>query len=243
VVLFVLAPLPVLGLVKFDYQYFSTVSDRYVYVGMLGAALAAALLVARAGKLPITWLASGAVCLGLAVLSFIQCGYWRSDLDLFVHSEAVNPDSIPTQLHLARLYSDHDVPRALDHFEHLEKIAPDDVVPHREIAVLMMQSHEFGNAADEYRAAILQHPDDIDLRIALGVALAESRRFADAQAVLEEAARIDPKSASAQSNLGNVYAEQGNFAAAADHYHRALAIDPNQRDAQRGLQILQSMQK
>jgi tetratricopeptide (TPR) repeat protein len=243
VLLFFLAPLPVLGLVKFDYQYFSTVSDRYVYVGMLGAALAAALIVARVGRLPITWLASGAVCLGLAVLSFIQSGYWRSDLDLFIHSEAVNPDSIPTQLHLARLYSDHDVPRALEHFERLERIAPDDVIPHREIATLLMQSHEFGNAAEEFRAAVRQHPDDIDLRIALGVALAESRRFAEAQTVLEEAARLDPKSASAQANLANVYAEQGNFSGAADHYHRALAIDPAHRDALRGLQVLQSMPK
>src|SRR5205823_5722669 len=36
VVFFFAAPLPVLGLVKFVYQFFSTVSDHYVYVAMLG---------------------------------------------------------------------------------------------------------------------------------------------------------------------------------------------------------------
>src|SRR5205814_471550 len=40
VLLFVVALLPTLGLVPFDYQRYSTVADRYLYLAMLGPAVA-----------------------------------------------------------------------------------------------------------------------------------------------------------------------------------------------------------
>lgn len=48
--IFFLGLLPVLGLAPFAYQYFSTVADRYVYLSMLGVAMAAGLFLARFGN-------------------------------------------------------------------------------------------------------------------------------------------------------------------------------------------------
>ncbi len=82
---------PVLGMVPFIYQYYSTVSDRYLYLPMLGAGLLAAWAADRAGRpgrpfvivVLATW----------AALAFAQVGVWRDTVTLFQHNAAINPDS------------------------------------------------------------------------------------------------------------------------------------------------------
>lgn len=71
--------LPVLGLVPFVYQNFSTVADRYVYFAMLGPALAVArLLDSRPADRRWPWLIVAAVVgLTWATLSFRQAMLWR----------------------------------------------------------------------------------------------------------------------------------------------------------------------
>jgi tetratricopeptide (TPR) repeat protein len=88
--IFGLAPLPVLGLHPFEFQNFSTVADRYVYLAMLGPALALSLIIEKvsAARVP-------AVCvLGvLCALSFVQAGRWRDTEALYRQAVAVNPDN------------------------------------------------------------------------------------------------------------------------------------------------------
>jgi hypothetical protein len=92
---FVAGVLPVLGLVPFLYQYYSTVADRYVYVSMLGVGMAAGWAVWELwprGK-RVVRIAGGIVLVALAVLTIIQGRYWRDDLSLFGHAIEVNRHS------------------------------------------------------------------------------------------------------------------------------------------------------
>jgi len=91
--LFVVWLLPVLGFVPFDFQRISTVADRYLYLAMLGPALALSLLLA--GRRSRWTLVPAAVLLGtLAFLSFVQGSCWRSDATLFARALRVNPQSV-----------------------------------------------------------------------------------------------------------------------------------------------------
>jgi protein O-mannosyl-transferase len=87
---FFLGVLPVLGLVPFAYQYFSTVADRYVYVPMLGVAMAAAWVLARVGN-RVVWCAAGAVIAVLMSLSFLQAGVWKDTDTLYARALSLNP--------------------------------------------------------------------------------------------------------------------------------------------------------
>jgi hypothetical protein len=82
---------PVLGLVPFIFQQFSTVSDRYLYLPMLGVALIGAWAVRSMGH------AGGRIAAflltAMAVRSTVQAGVWRDSATLFAHNLTVNPDS------------------------------------------------------------------------------------------------------------------------------------------------------
>jgi tetratricopeptide (TPR) repeat protein len=98
ILLFFLAPLPVLGFTPFMFQFYSTTADHYVYVAMLGPAVFAAWLVARQPK----WTAFAAVILmALGMLSLRQVGVWRETLTLFDHTKSVSPRSYAANNNLA----------------------------------------------------------------------------------------------------------------------------------------------
>ena len=97
--IFVLAPLHVLGLTRFDFQHFSTVTDHYVYVAMLGPALLLAALIRVAPRWATALAGAGVIVLG--VLSFQLTAVWSDDAALMNHAIAVNPASVIANVNLA----------------------------------------------------------------------------------------------------------------------------------------------
>lgn len=81
---------PVLGLKPFWFQVFSTVSDRYVFVPLLGVAIivAAGLAQVRNG---LVWMVITAVILICARVSFHQELYWHDSAALYMHEIHVHP--------------------------------------------------------------------------------------------------------------------------------------------------------
>jgi protein O-mannosyl-transferase len=88
--IFFLGLLPVLGLIRFAFQYYSTVADRYVYLSMLGVAMAAAWALAQYRN-RIVWCAAAAVLVLLISLSFRQAGVWKNTDTLYAHALSLNP--------------------------------------------------------------------------------------------------------------------------------------------------------
>lgn len=110
--LLVIGVLPVLGLTTFDFEMISTVSDHYLYLAMLGPALAAAWALTR---LPATnrWpalAACGALAL-CALRATDQMRYWQDSRTFFGHTLEVNPRSWSAWYGLA--YLNHMEGRAL----------------------------------------------------------------------------------------------------------------------------------
>ena len=93
---------PVLGLSAFMFQFYSTVGDHYLYLALLGPALAVACLVAKYEK------QGRAIAIGLvalfAIQSFNQQRVWRDDESLFSHTLATNPNSFVACSNLAGSY-------------------------------------------------------------------------------------------------------------------------------------------
>ena len=84
---------PVLGLVPFDFQTFSTVADRYVYAGMFGPALVVAFVFSEAAARRLKIAVGAIIVVALAGLTFAQACAWRSDASLVAQSLSANPSS------------------------------------------------------------------------------------------------------------------------------------------------------
>jgi tetratricopeptide (TPR) repeat protein len=89
--LFLLPLLPVLGFFAFEFQLISTTSDHYLYLPMLGVALALAWALDRF-RVP-RWLPIVVLYL-LGVRSILQEPVWQDTRTLFLHTLAVNPNSV-----------------------------------------------------------------------------------------------------------------------------------------------------
>jgi tetratricopeptide (TPR) repeat protein len=89
---FVAALAPVLGLVPFGYQHFSTVADRYVYLALFAPALVLAWWIQQHHHRRTITIAWG-LLVALGAVSFRQAGYWRNSETLFTRTLEVNPRS------------------------------------------------------------------------------------------------------------------------------------------------------
>lgn len=99
-VLFCIGLSPVLGLVPFAFQYYSTVADRYAYLPMIGSAMMAADLAMVLRSRP-QWMLAGGVLTAWAALSAIQVQVWRNGETLERHTIAANPRAFAAYTRLA----------------------------------------------------------------------------------------------------------------------------------------------
>jgi tetratricopeptide (TPR) repeat protein len=223
--------LPVLGFVPFAFQGYSTVADRYMYIAMLGPALALAWGLAQA---PRRWIAVGcAVVLGsLGVRSAWQTRYWYDTVSLFEHTLAVRPSSalahnnlgiiLATQNHLAE---------ASDHFEHALAVYPGNALAHNNLGIILATQNHLAEAIDHYATALHWWPQYAEAHNNLGNALRRQGRTQEAIQHYREALRLKPMLAEVSNNLAAALADQGQFAEAIHYYTEALRLQPQNAEA------------
>ena len=100
--IFFVAPFPVLGFVKFEFQHYSTVADHYLYLAMLGPALILAILFSYFRPKNSVIIAA-AILIPLTILTVFQTAHWKDDYAIFAHAADVNPKSIAAHPHLAKI--------------------------------------------------------------------------------------------------------------------------------------------
>jgi len=92
VVLFAVGPAPMLGFVRFLFQYYSTVADHYVYFGLLGPAVIVAWLCSTRPMIMAPVMVAILIALGLRTHD--QARHWQNSRTLFEHALQVSPDSL-----------------------------------------------------------------------------------------------------------------------------------------------------
>lgn len=199
ITLFVLALLPVLGLVPFEFQQYSTVADRYAYPAMLGVALVAARLAARwhAARVALT------VGVGvLMVLSMRQAARWHDTYALAHHALAVNPRSVAAHKVLAATHAaDKQPAEAGQHYRAALALRPDDPEVLFNYGNLLLRQRAYVEAAETLRAARQQRPRDVRVMQNLAVALAMTGERAEAERLLVDAIDLAPDDPELRQNL------------------------------------------
>jgi Flp pilus assembly protein TadD len=253
--------LPTLGLVPFAFQNQSTVADRYLYVAMLGPALAAAFALRRApaadpaagaGPRPGAAVARFAgtpraalvvafalVAAILAARSVAQVRVWRDSETLFAHALAVNPRSpVAHNLRGLALVRAGRAAEAESAFAEAVRLRPGYVDAHNNLGVALVRQGRRDEAAACFEHALALQPGDPEAETNLGNLALRGGDAAQARRRYEAALVSRPDHLEALSNLGVALARQGEPARAIAHYERAIRTRPRSPELHGNLGIL-----
>lgn len=218
--------LPVLGLVPFSFQRISTVADRYLYLAMLGPALALGWFLATRWNRRTIAVAGTALGL-LGVLSFVQTGYWRDDESLTAHTLQVNPRSVLARQHRGFLLARDD-----RHDEAIEwyRAALADYPTHPELYLSLATSLDALGQSDEAirfaRGALEEHPRWSLVRFKLAELLRRQGVIEEAVGQYRTALQHDPDCAVAHLQWGKLLLDRAGTDAAieeaVEHLREAL---------------------
>jgi len=188
---FIAALLPVLGFITFDFQEKSTTADHYLYLAMLGVAIAIAAWFEQARpSLRVIFVAIVAL---LGVRSFLQSHTWADSRTLFTHAVTVNPYSAISYNNLYALAMDErNGAEAESHARKMLAIKPNDMLSQTNLAGALAMQERFVEAERIYRDAARHWPHRIDPHVGLGLVLMDLHRPREAIAEFDAALEIAP---------------------------------------------------
>jgi tetratricopeptide (TPR) repeat protein len=153
-IIFVAVLSPVLGLVTFLFQFFSSTADHYLYLAMLGPALAAAWAIDHFNRPTVVRIAIVILAL-LGVRTILQTRFWHDDFALFPHARDVNPHSFMAAYNLGHIYGTmNDLDQAEPLLREAIRLKPDYYEAHQNLAVLLEQRGKFAEAIEHVQRAL-----------------------------------------------------------------------------------------
>jgi protein O-mannosyl-transferase len=230
--------LPVLGLVPFNFQYYSTVADRYAYLAMLGIVAGVAAIVASIPRWG--WIPVAVIVATLSLLSNRQAHVWQNTTSLCANTLAENPGSIAALRILTfEALENGNWQAALRYNDRALQTKPDDPLLLFDRANALRDGGHLVEAAKDYAISLLHRPFDPQLRNNYAVLLARLGDDADAERQFAELLRLTPDYAEARANWATHLAVLGHREQALAEFRRALKDDPTCAAAMRGIKTLE----
>lgn len=235
-VLFVIPLVPVLGFTPFAFQNHSTVADRYVYLAMLGPALAITVGIDRWHRARSTLLGGGlplaatvAITVVCLPLTWRQAGVWRDSLTLFSHSLATGHDSPVARTQLGLALSEMGRPGdALPHLQRALEAQPWNDGAMLNLAAILITKNDPDSLAEAKR--LLAHIGDAEryakkININLGRIAKAEGRYAEALAAIDAALGFPPAKPATLADRGYVLWKLGRLPEALADLDTAIGLD------------------
>jgi len=235
---FLITILPTSGVVAYYWHWYSTVADRYAYLSMAGAGLAAAGLWleiesasparARLGKIGFA-----TVLTVWGALAFLDAGHWHDVRSLWAYNAEHNPTSYLARDSLGNYYKTEEPPE-LDKAVAMYRAAlacapgqnPEVSLTEYNLGILLSDMGQVPEAIVQLERALVQDPGDPEVLNSLAVALAEENRTAEAVRTWRQAIAIDPDDKDAHTNYAVELANLGRTAEAIEQWEQVLRLDP-----------------
>ncbi|NTV13179.1 MAG: tetratricopeptide repeat protein [Desulfobulbaceae bacterium] len=237
--LFIAALLPVLGLQPFAFQEVSTVADRYLYLAMLGPALAVALTWSQYQWQKTCQLLVLVFLALLTVKSTIQTKYWKNSFIFSTHAIQINPQSWNSYLRygIAEYLANHRT-EAIAAFNKALAIKPDFVDAHYSLGVVAWDQGRTDQALAFFNQALALDPTNVPTALGLGDIYRKSGRPSQAIRYYQIAVGSELDRAEYHVNLGVCNAEVGEEEAAIANFLKAIAMQPDYPEAHYRLRAL-----
>jgi len=232
---FVVGVLPVLGLTPFEMQNISTVADRYLYVSMLGPALALAWFIRNRSEISIE-IGCALILCALGVTSSFQLRHWRDTMTLFDYTLKINPNSAMAHNNLgAALAKQGKFDEAIKEYMAAIRSRPNHAEAYNNLGNALASQGKIEKAIYYYRKALQIKPYLLEAHFNIGVRLAERGKIEEAIAHHRKALTVDPEYPNAHYGLGLALAIQGKTEEAIAQYEEAIRFKSNYAEAHAGL--------
>jgi len=208
---FLVALLPILGLVNNTFFRYSLVADHFQYLASMGPLALAGVGMTRLADFTFPnrrWLQSSlgaGVLLILGSLSWQENWSYESEQTLWTHTLAKDPDCWVGHNNLGNiLFHNGDIDAGMSHLRRALEIRPNYAEAHYNLGVLLEQKGQAAEAFSEFQTAVKINPNFPEAHNDLGVAFSQKGQRQEAIAQFEEALRLKPDFADAQDNLAKV---------------------------------------
>lgn len=230
---FVILLTPTLGLVTFDYLFYAPVADHFMYVPIIGLALAAACGIhALLRQAALFGAACAVVVAALGALTWTQASAWRDPITLWTRTIAAAPTAAPAHamLGLALLRADRpdDAEAPLRAALELDPNYPEAA---NGLGVVLQRRGDIEGARRLYARAVAMMPSNADAQFNLGAVLLHLGAAADAAQHLAAAARLEPANARMRAALGDALLKSGAADQAMAQLDAALQLDADEPTA------------
>ena len=232
------AVLPVSGLIAFINQDYSTVTDRYAYVAVLGVAIIAAQCLSRIPARGICVICALVIAI-YGTITTIQLTSWDDSLSLYCKALAVAPEDFNSHFMLGRaLMNSGKLSEAQEQFDRADAIKPGSVEVLGGRAELMFRLNQYSDAISLYRLATqVRKPSPIAFH-ALGMLLIQTGRRQEGLSYFRSALLLGPTDPVEHINLATALAKCGRLQEALQEYLIAERLDPDYRPTRINLSVL-----
>jgi len=245
---FLVALLPVLGLVSMSFSRYSLVADHFQYLaGMAPLALAGAAMarwtgVVLAGK---SWLGSilgAGLLLTLGLLSWQRAWVYENNGTLWTDTLAKNPNCWVGHNNLGDfLRQKGEMTEAMAHFEKAAELNPHYAEAHNNLGNTFTQTGRTDDALVEYQKALAIRPAYAEAHNNLGIALAQKGRLDEAIVQFRKALEIAPNLARVHTNVALALFREGRMTEAVAEFQEVVRLKPDDHNAQINLARAQTM--
>lgn len=223
---------PVLGLVPFAYQRYSTVADRYVYLSMLGVAGIVSAIFWRIAtripdRVPLFYGAGVAVAGILLMLSMRQSRVWKDSMTLWEHNVRFAPRSAVAYANLAAAYAiNNKNEEAVAANKRALELDPNQERAHSNLGLLLAWRNETTAALYHLRRAIEIRPNFAAPYAHVGDCYVKQNRWQEAAEAYQQALERDPRNVKAIIGLSYCYFRRGRYAESEQKLQEGLLLRP-----------------
>ena len=239
---FLVALLPVLGLVDHFIFRYSMVFDHFQYLAGMGPLALAGAGMARwaplspPGRRGLQAALCAVVLLILGTMSWQRTWAYEGPEALWSDTLVHNPNCWLAYNNLGEaLFQKREVDKAIAQYQSALEIIPNYPAAHNNLGQALFQKGDVDKAMDEYQKALEIDPNYAPAHNNLGAALLRKGQTDEAIAQYQKALEIRPNYAEPHNNLGGILLQKGHVDEAMAQYQKAFEIDPNYAEAHTNL--------
>jgi Tfp pilus assembly protein PilF len=244
---FFIAISPALGIVRFTS---SVVSNRFMYLPMVGLLLPLAWWLTRLWNTPLGVLkASGmrVLLIGTGTVLAIASAsvtrnyesQWHDTLELLHYYIAQSPNDWKLHTRMGNEWVEQgNLDSAIDEFTKAVHLNPGWAENHLNIGRASLTLGRPAEARKAFAGALRLTPGDWRCHVLMGVTLARLHMLEDGLKELEVADRLSPMTAEVHYNIAGILAQQGRLDEAIKEYQKTLHLDPQFWGAQSALDTI-----
>jgi tetratricopeptide (TPR) repeat protein len=245
---FLVALLPVLGLVDNYIFCYSLIFDHFQYLASMGplALVGAGLTRFSEFAIPGKFGLQSALCAGLLLILGVtvwqRACIYESQQTLWTDSLSKNPNCWVGRYNLGTVVlRKGDADEAVAQFQKALEINPNIADIHYNLGMAYVQKGEVDEAMAEFQKTLEINPNHARAHNNLGNALMQKGQVDDAIVEYQKTLEIDPNHASSHNNYGVALLQKGRVDEAEAQFLEALRINPDFGDAQSNLAKAQAI--